>query len=96
MIVPARQAGAAIGSPRRCVAPFLVGVALSISAPGLLRGLRYLCANARSQCWVMYARKNAPVPRLIHPALHWLPTDLPLLTVNRLLGAPHDESLESI
>jgi len=65
MIMPARQAGGAIGftSAIASLGPFLVGVALSaISAPVFFAGCAIFCALCSVLCWVMYARKNAPFP----------------------------------
>lgn len=65
MIMPARQAGGAIGftSAIASFGPFLVGVALSaISAPVFFAGCAIFCALCSVLCWIMYARKNAPFP----------------------------------
>ena len=65
MIMPARQAGGAIGftAAIASLGPFLVGVALSaISAPVFFAGCAIFCALCSVLCWVMYARKNAPFP----------------------------------
>ena len=68
MIMPARQAGGAIGftSAIASLGPFLVGVALSAvgsAAPGSSSlGCAIFCALCSVLCWVMYARKNAPFP----------------------------------
>lgn len=65
MIMPARQAGGAIGftSAIASLGPFLVGVALSaISAPVFFAGCAIFCALCAVLCWIMYARKNAPFP----------------------------------
>ena len=65
MIMPARQAGGAIGftSAIASLGPFLVGVALSaISAPVFFAGCAIFCALCSVLCWIMYARKNAPFP----------------------------------
>ena len=65
MIMPARQAGGAIGftAAIASLGPFLVGVALSaISAPVFFAGCAIFCALCAVLCWIMYARKNAPFP----------------------------------
>ena len=68
MIMPARQAGGAIGftSAIASLGPFLVGVALSAVGTGgawaFFLGCAIFCALCSVLCWVMYARKNAPFP----------------------------------
>ena len=65
MIMPARQAGGAIGftAAIASLGPFLVGAALSaISAPVFFAGCAIFCALCAVLCWIMYARKNAPFP----------------------------------
>ena len=68
MIMPARQAGGAIGftSAIASLGPFLVGAALSaVGAKGawtFFVGCAIFCALCSVLCWIMYARKNAPFP----------------------------------
>ena len=68
MIMPARQAGGAIGftSAIASLGPFLVGVALSAVGTGgawaFFLGCAIFCALCSVLCWIMYARKNAPFP----------------------------------
>ena len=68
MIMPARQAGGAIGftSAIASLGPFLVGVALSAVCTGgawaFFLGCAIFCALCSVLCWIMYARKNAPFP----------------------------------
>ena len=68
MIMPARQAGGAIGftSAVASLGPFLVGVALSAVGTGgawlFFLGCAVFCVACAVLCWVMYARKGAPYP----------------------------------
>ena len=68
MIMPARQAGGAIGFTAVVAffGPFLVGVALSaVGTAGawiFFAGCAIFCVVCAILCWVMYARKNAPFP----------------------------------
>ena len=68
MIMPARQAGGAIGftSAIASLGPFLVGAALSaVGAKGawtFFVGCAIFCVLASALCWRQYARKGAPFP----------------------------------
>ena len=68
MIMPARQAGGAIGftSAIASLGPFLVGAALSaVGAKGawtFFLGCAIFCILASLLCWRQYARKGAPFP----------------------------------
>ena len=68
MIMPARQAGGAIGftSAVASLGPFLVGAALSAvgtaGAWAFFLACAIFCALCSVLCWIMYARKNAPFP----------------------------------
>ena len=72
MIMPARQAGGAIGftAAIASLGPFLVGVALSaISAPVFFAGCAALLRPVRGPVLDHVRAQERPVPRLIHPAL---------------------------
>ena len=65
MIMPARQAGGAIGftSAIASLGPFLIGMALTAIAPWVFfLACAVFCVLASALCWRQYARKGAPFP----------------------------------
>ena len=65
MIMPARQAGGAIGftASVASLGPFLIAMALTSINPALWFAIcAVFCVLASALCWVMYARKGAPFP----------------------------------
>ena len=65
MIMPARQAGGAIGFTAAigCFGPFVVGVALSsMSAVAWFWICTVFCIVCSIICWIRYARPGAPCP----------------------------------
>lgn len=65
MIMPARQAGGAIGftAAVASLGPFVVSVALTAFSPtSWLIACAGFCVIGSVLCWVMYARKGAPFP----------------------------------
>lgn len=65
MIMPARQAGGAIGFTAAVASfgPFVVSVALTMISPtAFFYGCTVFCIIGSALCWWQYARKNAPFP----------------------------------
>lgn len=65
MIMPARQAGGAIGFTAAVASfgPFVVSVALTMISPAVFfYGCTVFCVISSALCWWQYARKNAPFP----------------------------------
>lgn len=65
MIMPARQAGGAIGftAAIASLGPFVVSVALTVFTPAAwLLACAGFCLLGSLLCWIMYARKGAPFP----------------------------------
>lgn len=65
MIMPARQAGGAIGFTAAVASfgPFVVSVALTMISPAVFfYGCTVFCIIGSALCWWQYARKNAPFP----------------------------------
>ncbi|WP_288336580.1 NarK/NasA family nitrate transporter [uncultured Varibaculum sp.] len=65
MIMPARQAGGAIGFTAAVASfgPFVVSVALTMISPAVFfYGCTVFCVIGSALCWWQYARKNAPFP----------------------------------
>ena len=65
MIMPARQAGGAIGftSAIASLGPFLIGMALTVITPWVFfLACAVFCVLASALCWRQYARKGAPFP----------------------------------
>jgi len=65
MIMPARQAGGAIGFTAAVASfgPFVVSVALTMISPAaFFYGCTVFCVIGSALCWWQYARKNAPFP----------------------------------
>lgn len=65
MIMPARQAGGAIGFTAAVASfgPFVVSVALTMISPTIFfYGCTVFCIIGSALCWWQYARKNAPFP----------------------------------
>jgi hypothetical protein len=65
MIMPARQAGGAIGftSAIASLGPFLIGMALTAVTPWVFfLACAVFCVLASALCWRQYARKGAPFP----------------------------------
>lgn len=65
MIMPARQAGGAIGFTAAVASfgPFVVSVALTMISPTVFfYGCTVFCIIGSTLCWWQYARKNAPFP----------------------------------
>lgn len=65
MIMPARQAGGAIGFTAAVASfgPFVVSVALTMTSPtAFFYGCTVFCVIGSALCWWQYARKNAPFP----------------------------------
>ncbi|WP_288766939.1 NarK/NasA family nitrate transporter [uncultured Varibaculum sp.] len=65
MIMPARQAGGAIGFTASVASfgPFVVSVTLTMISPAVFfYGCTVFCIIGSALCWRQYARKNAPFP----------------------------------